>query len=39
MLQILSLTMFERTPINQLLSQQPQVLDEPVSPNQLSLFE
>ena len=39
MLQILSLTMFERTAINQLLSQQPQVLDEPVSPNQLSLFE
>jgi hypothetical protein len=39
MLQILSLTMFERTPINQLLSQQPQVSDERVSPNQLSLFE
>jgi IS4 transposase len=38
MLQILSLTMFERTPINQLLSQQPQVSDERVSPNQLSLF-
>jgi IS4 transposase len=39
MLQILSLTMFERTPINQLLSQQPQASDERVSPNQLSLFE
>jgi len=39
MLQILSLTMFERTPLNQVLSQQPQVSDERVSPNQLSLFE
>ena len=39
MLQILSLTMFERTPINQLLSQRPQTSDEPMSPNQLSLFE
>ena len=38
-LQILSLTMFERTPINQLLSLQPQASDEPISPNQLSLFE
>jgi Domain of unknown function (DUF4372) len=38
MLQILSLTMFERTPINRLLSQQPQISDERVSPNQLSLF-
>jgi hypothetical protein len=38
MLQILSLTMFERTPINQLLSQQPQTADERVSLNQLSLF-
>jgi hypothetical protein len=39
MLQILSLTMFERTSINQLLSQQPQVSHERVSPNQLSFFE
>jgi Domain of unknown function (DUF4372)/Transposase DDE domain len=39
MLQILSLTMFERTPINQLLSQRPQASDERMSPNQLSLFE
>jgi hypothetical protein len=38
-LQILSLTMFERMPINQLLSLQPQASDERVSPNQLSLFE
>jgi IS4 transposase len=38
-LQILSLTMFERMPINQLLSLQPQASDEPISPNQLSLFE
>jgi len=39
MLQILSLTMFERMPINQLLSRQPQASDEPVSLNQLNLFE
>ena len=39
MLQILSLTMFERTPINQLLSQRPQASDERMSPNQLSLLE
>src|SRR5262249_13028085 len=39
MLQILSLTMFERTPINQLLSQQPRASDERISSNQLSLFE
>jgi len=39
MLQILSVTMFERMPINQLLSQQPQASDERVSLNQLSLFE
>ena len=39
MLQILSLTMFERTPINQLLSDRPQVPDEQISANQLSLFE
>src|SRR5262249_46922768 len=36
---ILSLTMFERTPINQLLSQQAQASDERISPNQLSLFD
>ena len=39
MLQILSLTMFERTPINQLLSDRPQASDEQMSANQLSLFE
>ena len=39
MLQILSVTMFERMPINQLLSQQPQASDERVSLNQLNLFE
>ena len=39
MLQILSLTMFERTPINQLLSDRPQASDEQISANQLSLFE
>jgi DDE family transposase len=39
MLQILSLTIFERTPINQLLSQQSQAAVERVSLNQLSLFE
>jgi hypothetical protein len=39
MLQILSVTMFERMPINQLLSKQPQASDERVSLNQLSLFE
>jgi Domain of unknown function (DUF4372)/Transposase DDE domain len=39
MLQILSVTMFERMPINQLLSQQSQASDERVSLNQLSLFE
>ena len=38
-LQILSLTMFERMPINQLLSRRPQDSDEPVSLNQLSLFK
>ena len=38
-LQILSLTMFERMQINQLLSLQPQASDESVSPNQLSLFD
>ena len=39
MLQILSLTMFEQTPINQLLSDRPQASDEQMSANQLSLFE
>jgi hypothetical protein len=39
MLQILSLTLFERTPINQLLSLQQQASVERISPNQLSLFE
>ena len=38
-LQILSLTMFERMPIDQLLSLQPIVLTEAVSPNQLTLFD
>jgi hypothetical protein len=38
-LQILSLTMFERMPINQPLSIQPQASDESVSPNQLTLFD
>jgi hypothetical protein len=38
-LQILSLTMFERTPIDQLLSLQPIVVVEPVSGNQLTLFD
>ncbi|WP_430707717.1 hypothetical protein [Nitrobacter hamburgensis] len=37
-LQILSLTMFERMPIDQLLSLQPIVVAEPVSANQLTLF-
>ena len=38
-LQILSLTMFERMPIDQLLSLQPIVATEAVSPNQLTLFD
>ena len=38
-LQILSLTMFERMPIDQLLSLQPIVVVEPVSGNQLILFD
>ena len=38
-LQILSLTMFERMPIDQLLSLQSIVLTEAVSPNQLTLFD
>ena len=38
-LQILSLTMFERMPINQLLSLQPIAVTEPASGNQLNLFD
>jgi hypothetical protein len=38
-LQILSLTMFERMPIDQLLSLQPIVVTEPASNNQLTLFD
>src|SRR6516225_5658095 len=38
MLQILSLTMFERMPLNQLLTLEQQVPAEAVLPNQLSLF-
>jgi IS4 transposase len=38
-LQILSLTMFERMPIDQLLSLQSIVVVEPVSGNQLTLFD
>jgi hypothetical protein len=38
-LQILSLTMFERMPIDQLLSLQPIVVAEPVSGNQLTLLD
>ena len=38
-LQILSLTMFERMPIDQLLSLQPTAASEPVSGNQLNLFD
>jgi hypothetical protein len=39
MLQILSLTMFERMPIDQLLASEPRAPTEPVSANQLNLFE
>ena len=39
MLQILSLTMFERMPIDQLLTLEPRAPTEPVSANQLNLFE
>ena len=39
MLQILRITMFERTSIKQLLSQQPQTSHERASFNQLSLFK
>jgi len=38
-LQILSLTMFERTPLNQLLIRAPADLDTGISANQLNLFE
>ena len=38
-LQILNLTMFERMPIDQLLSLQPIVVTEAASPNQLTLFD
>jgi len=38
-LQILSLTMFERMQIDQLLSLQPIVVAEPISGNQLTLFD
>ena len=38
-LQILSLTMFEQMPIDQLLSLQPIVVAKPVSGNQLTLFD
>jgi hypothetical protein len=38
-LQILSLTMFERMPVDQLLSLQPMVIAESVSGNQLTLFD
>ena len=39
MLQILSLTMFERMPLNQLLTLEQQVPAEAVSANQLNLFQ
>ena len=38
-LQVLSLSMFERMPIDQLLSLQPGVVAEPASTNQLTLFD
>jgi hypothetical protein len=38
-LQILSLTMFERTPLDQLLTRIPPSSDQPENPNQLILFE
>lgn len=38
-LQILSLTMFERTPLDQLLARIPPSSDQPENPNQLILFE
>lgn len=39
LLQILSVTMFERIPLNQLLTLRPLISEPPVSPNQLNLFE
>jgi Domain of unknown function (DUF4372)/Transposase DDE domain len=39
LLQILSVTMFERTPLNQLLTLKPLDLPNPLSDNQLNLFE
>jgi hypothetical protein len=38
-LQILSLTVFERTPLDQLLARIPPSSDQPKNPNQLILFE
>lgn len=38
-LQILSLTMFERTPLDQLLARIPPSSDLPENPNQLILFD
>ncbi len=38
-LQILSLTMFERTPLDQLLARIPPSSDQPENPNQLILFD
>lgn len=38
-LQILSLTMFERTPLDQLLARIPPSPDQPENPNQLILFD
>jgi IS4 transposase len=38
-LQLLSLTMFERTPLDQLLSRIPPTPDQPENPNQLILFD
>ena len=38
-LQILSLTMFERTPLDQLLARTPPSSDQPENPNQLILFD
>ena len=39
LLQILSLTMFEKMPIKQALSQEPPTIAERPSDNQLNLFE
>jgi IS4 transposase len=38
-LQILSLTMFEQTPLDQLLARIPPTPDQPENPNQLTLFD